>query len=71
MTDFVVVPIEKIKRKCLCCGDEMEIFPYEDKDFCDRCFAVICREFFNKANDGLTMEEFREKVRNEMRLEND
>lgn len=63
MSDIVVRPIEKIKKKCLCCNKEMEIFPYEERDFCDRCFPIVCREVFNKENDGLTVVEVKEKIR--------
>lgn len=44
MSDIIVNPIEKIKKKCLCCGKEMEIFPYVEQDFCDRCFIRDERE---------------------------
>lgn len=63
MTNIVIRPIEKIKKKCLCCGEEMEIFPYTEQDFCDRCFPIVCREVFNKENDGLTVVEVKEKIR--------
>ena len=63
MSDIVVMPIEKIKKKCLCCGEEMEIFPYTEQDFCDRCFIIVCREVFDKVNDGLTVAEVKEKIR--------
>ena len=62
MSDIVVRPIEKIKKKCLCCGKEMEIFPYVEQDFCNRCFPIVCREVFNKANDDITPKSFGEKV---------
>ena len=63
MSDIVIRPIEKIKKKCICCGEEMEIFPYTEQDFCDRCFPIVCREVFNKENDGLTVVEVKEKIR--------
>ena len=63
MSDIVVMPIEKIKKKCLCCKNEMELFLYEDRDFCDRCFHIVCREVFDKVNDGLTVAEVKEKIR--------
>ena len=63
MTDIVVRPIEKIKKKCLCCKNEMELEPYIEQDFCDRCFYIVCREVFNKANNGLTVAEVKEKIR--------
>lgn len=44
--DVIIRPIEKIKNKCLCCDKEMKIFIYEDRDFCDRCFPIVCREVF-------------------------
>ena len=28
MNNIVVMPITKIKKKCLCCGKEMEIYSY-------------------------------------------
>lgn len=70
MSDLIIRPIEKIKKKCLCCGKEMELFIYEEyRDFCDRCFPIVCREVFNKANDGMTVKEIRERVRRN--IEND
>lgn len=60
--DIVIMPVTKIKKKCLCCGKEMEIEPYIEQDFCDRCFVIVCREVFNKENDNLTIKELREKV---------
>ena len=63
MSDVVIRPIERIKKKCLCCGNEMELFVYENKDFCDRCFYIICREVFNKENDRMTVGEVKEKIR--------
>jgi hypothetical protein len=60
--DIVIMPVTKIKKKCLCCGKEMEIEPYIEQDFCDRCFVIVCQEFFNKENDNLTIKELREKV---------
>ena len=63
MSDIVIRPIERIKKKCLCCDKEMKIFIYEDRDFCDRCFYIVCQEVFNKANDGLTVAEVKEKIR--------
>ena len=67
--DVVIRPIEKIKKKCLCCGEEMEIFPYTEQDFCDRCFPIVCREVFAKANDGMTIKEVKERIRRN--IEND
>ena len=63
MSDIVIRPIERIKKKCLCCGNEMELEPYIEQDFCDRCFYIVCREVFNKANDGLTVADVKEKIR--------
>ena len=63
ISDVVIRPIERIKKKCLCCGDEMELFVYENRDFCDRCFYIVCQEVFNKANDGITVKEVKEKIR--------
>ena len=63
MSDVVVRPIEKIKKKCLCCGNEMEIFPYEEQDFCYRCFPIVCREVFNKANNDMTVKDVRERIK--------
>ena len=63
MTDIVVRPIEKIKKKCLCCKNEMELFLYEDRDFCDKCFIIVCREVFNKVNDKMTVKEVKERIR--------
>ena len=63
MSDIVIRPIERIKKKCLCCGNEMELFVYENRDFCDRCFYIICQEVFNKENDRMTVGEVKEKIR--------
>ena len=63
MSDVVIRPIERIKKKCLCCGNEMELYPYVEQDFCDICFPVICREVFNKENDRMTVKEVKEKIR--------
>ena len=63
MSNIVIKPITKIKKKCLCCKNEMELFLYEDRDFCDRCFYIVCREVFDKVNDGLTVAEVKEKIR--------
>ena len=63
MSNIIVRQIEKIKKKCLCCGKEMELEPYIEQDFCNRCFYIVCREVFNKANDGMTVEEIRERIR--------
>jgi hypothetical protein len=63
MCDLVFMPIEKIKKNCLCCGQEIEVFLYEVRDFCDRCFPIVCREVFNKANDGMTVKEVRERIK--------
>ena len=63
MSDIVVMPMTKIKKKCLCRGKEMELFIYEDRDFCDRCFLIVCREVFNKANDNMTVKEIKERIK--------
>ena len=41
ISDVIISPILKIKKKCLCCGEEMELYPYVEQDFCDICFPVI------------------------------
>ena len=61
--NLINMPQTKIKKNCLCCGNEMELFIYEDRDFCDRCFTIACREVFNKANDNMTVEEMKEIIR--------
>lgn len=66
MSDIAIRPLERTKKKCLCCGNEMELFPYEDRDLCDRCFVVVCREVFVEANDGMTVEEAKEKIRKDI-----
>lgn len=55
-----------IKKKCLCCGKIMKLNLTEDKDFCDRCFIIVCREVFNKANDNMTAKELRERIKKEL-----
>lgn len=69
MSGLVFIPVKATKKKCLCCGEEMEVPPYIEQDFCDRCFVVVCREVFNKANDNLTVEEVKERIRRN--IEND
>jgi len=64
--DLVYAPMGKIKKKCLCCGKIMELQLTEGRDFCDRCFIVVCREVFSKANDGMTVKEVKEKIRKEI-----
>ena len=63
ISDVIVNPIVKVRKRCLCCGEEMEIFPYIEQDFCDRCFYIVCREVFNKANDRMTVKEVKERIR--------
>lgn len=63
MSELIVRPIKKIKKKCLCCSEEMELEPYIEQDFCNKCFPIACREVFNKENDGLTVAEVKEKIR--------
>ena len=41
----------------------MEFFVYEDRDFCNKCFPIVCREVFNKENDELTVAEVKEKIK--------
>ena len=53
----------KIKKNCICCGKEMELKLYEERDFCDRCFTIVCREVFNKVNDNMTVEEVKERIK--------
>ena len=63
ISDVIVNPIVKVRKRCLCCGEEMEIFPYIEQDFCDICFPIVCREVFNKANDRMTVKEVKERIR--------
>ena len=56
--DLVYAPMGKIEKKCLCCGKVMELDITEDRDFCDRCFIIVCREVFNKANGKMGYEKF-------------
>lgn len=67
LSNLVVRPIEKIKKRCLCCGNEMELFLYEDKDFCDRCYIIVCKEVFNKENGDLTIKEVRERIKRKLK----
>ena len=59
-------PVEGVKKNCVCCGEEMTLAPYEERDFCNKCFPVVCREVFDKANDGLTVAEVKEKIKKEL-----
>ena len=63
ISDVIVNPIVKVRKRCLCCGEEMEIFPYIEQDFCDICFPIVCREVFNKSNDRMTVKEVKERIR--------
>lgn len=58
-----VSSLEKIKKKCLCCGKVMELRPVENKEFCDKCYVIVCQEVYNKANDGMTVREVRERIK--------
>ena len=62
ISDVIVNPIVKVRKPCLCCGEEMELPPYIDQDFCDICFRVVCREVFNKENGRMTVKEVKEKI---------
>lgn len=64
--DIVLTAVERVKKNCLCCGEEMTLKLYEERDFCDRCFPVVCREVFSKANDGLTVTEVKERIKKEL-----
>lgn len=44
----------------------MTLAPYEERDFCNKCFLVVCREVFDKSNDGLTVAEVKEKIKKEL-----
>ena len=52
---------EILRLKCML-ENEIEIFLYEDRDFCDSCFPIVCREVFNKANNRMTVKEVKEKI---------
>lgn len=52
-----------IKKNCLCCGKEMKLKLDEERDFCNRCFPIVCQEVFNRQNDRLTVEELKEKIK--------
>lgn len=69
MSRLMYISNTRIKKKCLCCGNEIELFLYEDRDFCDRCYIVICREVFNKANGNMTIKEIRERIRKNIEVE--
>ena len=52
-----------LKKDLLQLLSEMELFDYEDRDFCNKCFPIVCREVFNKANDRMTVKEVKERIR--------
>ena len=64
MNNFVIMPIEKQNRKCLCCGKEFKVESFVEQDFCNRCFPIVVRETFKKENGNLTCEQLKEKIRN-------
>lgn len=66
-SDLKIMATVKIKKKCPCCGKEMEILPYVDQDLCDRCLCVVCKEVFNKENDNLTVEEVKERISEDLK----
>lgn len=45
MSDIVIRPIERIKKKCLCCGNEMELFVYEDRIFVTDVLLLFVEKF--------------------------
>lgn len=56
----------KIKKKCLCCGCEISVFPWIIQDFCDRCYPVVLQEVFDKNNDNLTVEKLKNKIKEKL-----
>ena len=65
---FEVSKIEEIEKVCLCCGQTFKAMPYVVQDFCNRCYPVVAREVFKPENGELTIEEIREKIRNELSI---
>lgn len=60
-------PTKETEITCLCCGKKFHIPEHITADFCDSCFRILCREFFNKENGNLTVAEFREKIRTKIK----
>lgn len=63
MGELIYIPIKEEKKKCLCCGKDIFVLSAWEKDFCDSCYRNICKEFFNKQNDKLTIKELRNKIK--------
>lgn len=65
ISPLIVIKIRKQKRKCLCCGEQFEEYPYIISDFCNRCFPIVCKAVFDKSNENLTCKQLVDKVRKE------
>lgn len=63
MNGLICNQIKEEKKKCLCCGKDIFVLPIWEKDFCDSCHIIICKELFNKQNDKLTIKELRNKIK--------
>lgn len=63
-----IAPIEYVTLTCKCCGSTWQEHPYvESLDFCSRCYPQLVKGLFDKANDNLTIAEFREKMEKSLR----
>ena len=63
---LIIMPINKVKKTCLCCGKQFEIFPYFIQDFCDRCYPIVCKEVFDNSNGKLTCKQLVDKIKKEI-----
>lgn len=63
MKNLICNQLKEEKKKCLCCGKDIFVLPIWEKDFCDSCYRIICKELFNKQNDKLTIKEIRNKIK--------
>ena len=68
MKDIILNSIQKEYRKCLCCGKEFYVDSFIEQDFCNRCYPVVCKNVFDKANGNLTIKELKEKIKKEIEI---
>ena len=64
-----VYPMYPTKINCKCCDKDIVIgenWSPEDIPFlCDDCYIKHVKELFNPENENLTIEQFKEKMRND------
>ncbi|MBO7518622.1 MAG: hypothetical protein J6T31_05880 [Methanobrevibacter sp.] len=66
-TSPLIIPaIRKEKRNCLCCGKQFEVEPFIIKDFCNRCYPIVCKEVYDESNGKLTCKQLVDKINKEI-----